>query len=144
LIRELNWVLGTSSLGILARDDHADVDEILRRLEQYFVTNYDFLDLLRRVQDTARPVSDDVELMRTHWTGWALAHELSEAQQAQRMASALERVYPWLFRLARLASRLRARLAPPNSRRRRLASWVRRAVPSLLSRLLRPSKVGTR
>ncbi len=88
LLRELSEVLMGSSLGMVAGDDHPDVDVALMRLEQLYTGNYRYLDLLWRANHAAlREARIDADVLRGHLTFGAISEEIEGLKCAVREAN---------------------------------------------------------
>ncbi len=88
LLRELSEVLMGSGLGLVAREDHSDVDVALMRLEQLYTGNHRYLNLLWRANHAAlREARIDADVLRGNLTFGAISEEIEGLKRALREAN---------------------------------------------------------
>jgi hypothetical protein len=88
LLRELSEVLMGSHLAIVARREHPDIATVLKRLEQYYTGNHQYVDLLWRANRAAlRDARIDEEVLRGNVTFGPISQEIEDLKRAVREAN---------------------------------------------------------
>jgi hypothetical protein len=135
LLRESGEALSASTLGMVAERDNDTAEALLRRLKQFFTSNYSLLGLLRSVAEKAiRASGSDTAVRESDGSFLEWNHEINQlkkaAQHAREHAEAAEELRALKgrisYRLSERFGRWRKRLAPDRTRRHRLLELLRR------------------
>jgi hypothetical protein len=135
LLRESGEALSASRLGMVSERANETAEAALRRLKQFFTSNYSFLGLLRSASEKAiRASGSDTAVRERDGAFLEWNHEINQlkkaAQHAREHAEAAEELRALKgrigYRLSERFGRWRKQFAPNRTRRHRLLELLRR------------------
>lgn len=89
LLRELGDCLLASRVGLVARRDHALVEDVLQRVRQLYTGNFHFLNLVKKSCLAAIRAADvDAAALKAHHTGWLVENREVVAKLEQSLREA--------------------------------------------------------
>jgi hypothetical protein len=100
LLRELGDCLLSSQVGLIARRGNGVAEGVVKRLQQLYTTNFNFLNLVKKACLAAIQAADvDAAALKAHHTGWLAENREVVARLELALKEAREEIAKWKYAL---------------------------------------------